>query len=49
LKHQQSLAGLKLSVLVLPVTSWPRLRDHTDEIAAALTRLKPGEYVELSL
>jgi len=49
LRHQQSLAGRKLAVLVLPTTSWPRLRDRTGEIAAALASLKPGEYRELSL
>ena len=49
LRHQQSLAGRKLAVLVLPTTSWPRLRDRTGDIAAALASLKPGEYRELSL
>jgi len=49
LRHQQSLAGRKLAVLVLPTTSWPRLQGHVQKIAAALTGIKPGEYYELSL
>jgi len=49
LRHQQSLAGRKLAVLVLPTTSWPRLQGQIQKIAAALTGIKPGEYYELSL
>lgn len=49
LRHQQSLAGRKLAVLVLPTTSWPRLRDKAAEFAAVLSKVAPGEYLELSL
>lgn len=49
LRYQQSLAGRKLAVLVLPTTSWPRLRDQIEKISTALDRLKPGEYLELQL
>ena len=47
LRYQQSLAGRKLAVLVLPTTSWPRLRDRIGEIATALASLKTGGYLEL--
>ena len=47
LHHQQLLAGRKLAVLVLPTTSWPRLRDRAGEIAEALASLKAGEYLAL--
>ena len=47
LRHQQSLVGRKFAILVLPTTSWPKLRDRTEEISAALEALKPGEYHEL--
>jgi hypothetical protein len=47
LRYQQSLAGRKLAVLVLPTTSWPRLRDRAQAIATAVASLKPGEYLEL--
>jgi hypothetical protein len=49
LQYQQALAGRKLAILVLPTTSWPRLRDRTEVIAAAVVKLKPGEYRELEL
>ena len=47
LRYQQSLAGRRLAVLVLPTTSWPRLQNRIDEIVKALTSLKTGEYLEL--
>lgn len=49
LRHQQSLAGRKLAVLVLPTTSWPRLRERCEKIATALTAFKPGEFLEVKL
>lgn len=36
LQHQQSLGGLQLRILVLPTTSWPVIKRHMAEIAAAL-------------
>ena len=49
LHHQQNLTGRKLSILVLPTTNWPRLQQHVAKIAAAVSSLNPGQYVELSL
>ncbi len=49
LHHQQSLSGRKLAVLVLPTTSWPRLRAHVPGIVSALASVKPGESLELNL
>ena len=48
LQYQQSLSGRKLSVLVLPTTSWPKLRGRLESIISALASLKPGEYLELA-
>ena len=48
LQYQQSLAGRKLAVLVLPTTSWPILRDRVQAITTAVASLKPGEYLELA-
>lgn len=48
LRHQQSLSGRKLAVLVLPTTSWPRLRAHVPGIVSALASVKPGENLELT-
>jgi uncharacterized protein DUF5615 len=47
LRYQQSLAGRRLAVLVLPTTSWPRLRNRIDEIVKALISLETGGYLEL--
>jgi len=49
LRHQQSLSGRKLAVLVLPTTSWPRLRAHVAGIVSALASARPGEYLEITL
>ena len=49
LRHQQSLSRRKLAVLVLPTTSWPRLRAHVTNVVSALASVKPGEYLDLTL
>lgn len=48
LRYQQNLAGRKISILVLPTTSWPQIQTHTSEIIAAIERIKPGDYVTVS-
>jgi hypothetical protein len=48
LLYQQNLAGRSLAILVLPFASWPRLRCHTDAIAAAVNALEPGDFIELT-
>jgi hypothetical protein len=48
LRHQQNLAGRRLAILVLPTTSWPRLKPHAAAIAAAVAALRPGDLVEWS-
>ena len=47
LRYQQNLSGRRLAILVLPTTSWPEIREHEAEIAAAVNSLKAGEYREL--
>jgi hypothetical protein len=49
LRYQQNLTGRKLAILVLPTTSWPKLRAHTAKVATAITALRPGDYVELQI
>ena len=48
LKYQQNITGRKLAILVLPTNDWPMIRLRTDEIAAKVTALKPGDFVELN-
>ena len=47
LRYQQNLAGRRLAILVLPTTSWPRLRPHA-LIAQAIASLGAGELQEWS-
>ena|SRR6266513_635073 len=47
LRYQQNLTGRKLAILVLPTTSWPEIKTHEAEVAAAVDAIKPGEYREL--
>jgi hypothetical protein len=48
LRYQQNLSGLRLAILVLPTTSWPKLRSHEAQIVAAVNALRPGDVVVLS-
>jgi hypothetical protein len=47
LRYQQNLGGRRLAILILPTTSWPRIREHAAEVAAAVNGLRPGDYREL--
>ena len=49
LRHQQNLAGRRLSVLVLRSTSWPRIEACVERIATAIDRSAPGECVEVPI
>lgn len=49
LRHQQSLSGKRLAILVLPTTSWPRIQRNAQEVVAAVSALGPGEIRELTL
>ena len=49
LRYQQNFRGRRLAIVVLPTTSWPRLRDHVDRIAAAIDGLQAGDFIELDL
>ena len=48
LRHQQNLTGLRLAILTLWTTSWPSIKRHLPEIAAAVNELRQGDFVELS-
>jgi len=49
LRYQQRLAGRRLAILILPTTSWPALRAHEAQVAAAINALRPGDTVELKI
>jgi uncharacterized protein DUF5615 len=48
LRYQQNLTGRRLAILVLPTTSWPRIKAHVTEVIAALNNLRLGEFRELT-
>jgi hypothetical protein len=47
LEYQQNLKGRKLAILVLPTTSWPKILPHQGKVAAAVSGIKPGDYLAL--
>lgn len=47
LRVQQNLQGRSLTILVLTTTSWPRIRQATGSIEAAIRGVEPGSYQEL--
>jgi len=49
LRYQQNLAGRKLSILILPSTSWPNPEPNHAKIMAAVESIATGAHVELQL
>lgn len=49
LRHQQNLAGLKLAIVVLSTTSWPRIQRHAQTVVAVVDEIRPGEIREVSI
>lgn len=49
LRYQQNVTGRRLAILVLPTTSWPRIRDHVAVVAVTVAEMEAGEYAELDL
>ena len=47
LRYQQNLKGRSIAILVLTTTSWPRIRQVTERIVAAIAMINRGSYEEL--
>jgi predicted nuclease of predicted toxin-antitoxin system len=47
LPYQQNLKGRRLAILILPTTSWPKLKELVRDVEAALATLEPGSVVRL--
>jgi hypothetical protein len=47
LRYQQSIAGLRLAILVLPTTNWPNIHVHEAAVVTAIDALRAGDVVEL--
>jgi hypothetical protein len=49
LRYQQQLAARRIAIVELPTNSLPALLPHFGAIGDAVNRVRPGEYLELTL
>jgi hypothetical protein len=49
LPYQQNLEGRSVAILVLPTTSWPKLKSRIGDVEAALSTLEHGSVVRLPM
>ncbi|QVL51916.1 MAG: hypothetical protein KFB97_10410 [Cyanobium sp. M30B3] len=49
LRYQQNLRQRSIAILVLTTTSWPRIRQFSVEIQAAIAAIKEGNYREIPI
>jgi hypothetical protein len=47
LAYQQNLAFRKIALIILPTTSWPRLKLITDKILYSVSQSTTGSYREI--
>ena len=47
IRHQQTLSGRQLAVLVLLSNSWPAIRHVTKDILSTVNRMTAGDLIEL--
>lgn len=47
LSYQQNLVGRRLAIIVLPTTSWPRIKRNASWVIEAVERVQPGDFIEL--
>ncbi len=47
LRYQQDVSHLPVAILVLPTTSWPKVRQHVAHVIEAIAEALPGEYREI--
>ena len=49
MQYQQNLTDIKISIVVLLSTAWPRLQHRTEEIRKAIEEVQPGELWEVPI
>ena len=49
IRHQQNLAGLKISIVVIGCQQWPALQPHIDRVVAAVNAATPGSYTDVDI
>ena len=47
IRYQQNLAGRRIAILVLPTTSWPKIREHVEQVREAVAVIEPSGFTEL--
>lgn len=48
-RYQQNLLGRKISIVVLGNSPWWLVREHLDQIVAAVSAATPGSYAEVNI
>lgn len=49
IQYQQNLAGREIAIIVLMKNDWSLIRQHVDDINAAIDGIQPGSYVEIEI
>ena len=49
IRHQQNLGRIRLGIVVLLATAWPRVQRRTAEIRAAIEEVESGEFREVPI
>ena len=49
IRYQQNMANRQIAIVVLMNTDWSRISQRTEEVRAALERLRPGELSEVQI
>lgn len=49
LRYQQNLETRTISIVVLLSTSWPKIRQQTDEIQKIIGQITKGDYIEITI
>jgi hypothetical protein len=49
IRHQQNLSRRTISIVVLMKATWPRIRNHREDIVEAVNTVAPGQVVEVNI
>jgi pantothenate kinase type III len=49
LRYQQNLAARRVAAVVISSTSWPRIQKGIANVVDAITRARPGVYLEVTV
>ena len=49
IRYQQNLSRRTISIIVLMKATWPRIRNHQEDILQAINSIAPGQVVEIDI